>query len=281
MEPYLTTAAGVTMPRLIYGTAWKKERTADLVTAAVTAGFRGIDTACQPKHYEEPLVGEALQRLAREGIRRESLYVQTKFTPLGGQDPMKIPYDPEAPLEQQVLQSFAASKRNLQTDYVDSLVLHSPLFPFAHLMRVWRAMEQIAQQGGAKQLGISNCYDLEVLERLHTQAEVKPAVLQNRFYRDTLYDDDLRRWGDAHGVIYQSFWTLTANPHLLGSREVLTLARKYRKTEPQILFASLRHLGIVSLTGTTNPEHMHDDLDSLALTLEPDEVATVRGLITP
>lgn len=51
----------------MYGTAWKKERTSDLVVQAVRAGFRGIDTACQPKHYREDLVGEALLRLEKEG----------------------------------------------------------------------------------------------------------------------------------------------------------------------------------------------------------------------
>ena len=47
----VTTNAGVQMPRLIYGTAWKKEATTELVIRAVLNGFRGIDTACQPKHY--------------------------------------------------------------------------------------------------------------------------------------------------------------------------------------------------------------------------------------
>lgn len=141
------------MPPLMYGTAWKKERTADLVEMAILSGFRGIDTACQPKHYEEPLVGEALARLEKQGIGRQDLFVQTKFTPLSGQDPSRIPYDPNAPLEIQVAQSFHASQRNLQTEYVDSLVLHSPLFPFSHLLKVWNAMEQIHHDGGGTATG--------------------------------------------------------------------------------------------------------------------------------
>jgi hypothetical protein len=47
----VTTNAGIQMPRLIYGTAWKKEATTQLVVKAILNGFRGIDTACQPKHY--------------------------------------------------------------------------------------------------------------------------------------------------------------------------------------------------------------------------------------
>ena len=55
---HVTTSAGLSMPWIMYGTAWKKERTAALVELAVEAGFRGIDTACQPRHYREDGVGE-------------------------------------------------------------------------------------------------------------------------------------------------------------------------------------------------------------------------------
>merc|ERR1719190_186336 len=97
------TSPGVDGPRLpfLYGTAWKKEATADLVVQAVRAGFRGIDTACQPKHYREELVGTAVAQLARDGVPREHLWLQTKFTPLNGQDPKNVPYDPNAPLQTQ------------------------------------------------------------------------------------------------------------------------------------------------------------------------------------
>ncbi len=105
-QKWLTTSAGVKMPRIIYGTAWKKDRTADLVVKAIQAGFRGIDTAGQPKHYDEALVGEALQRLKNEGVEREALFLQTKFTPLSGQDPGQVPYDINSPIELQVVQSF-------------------------------------------------------------------------------------------------------------------------------------------------------------------------------
>jgi hypothetical protein len=55
---FVTTLSGVRMPKMLYGTAWKKDHTVDLVVQAVLAGFRGIDTACQPKHYREDLVGK-------------------------------------------------------------------------------------------------------------------------------------------------------------------------------------------------------------------------------
>jgi len=266
------------MPPLIYGTAWKKEQTADLVEMAILSGFRGIDTACQPKHYHEAGVGEALGRLAAQGIKREELFLQSKFTPLAGQDPQRIPYDPNAPLETQVAQSFSVSRENLKSEYVDSLVLHSPLFPYAHLSKVWGAMEILFHSGGALQLGISNCYDLELLKRLYTDAQVKPSVVQNRFYADSGYDVELRQWCDEVGIVYQSFWSLTANPHILASREFFALTQEYDKTEAQILYRYLTQIGIVPLIGSTSQHHIKEDLEIFSFTLKADEIAAINAL---
>lgn len=273
----ITTTAGVTMPWLLYGTAWKKKRTADLVMQAVQLGFRGIDTACQPKHYNEPMVGQALTRLKEQGFEREALFVQTKFTPISGQDPNDIPYDPSASVETQIAQSFKTSLANLQTAYVDSLVLHSPLTPHDQLITAWRAMEAIYAAGGARQLGISNCYSLEMLSALYADAHEKPAVVQNRFYPDSGYDAQLRQWCSTHGIIYQSFWTLTANPHVLSDPTVLEMANKYGKTPAQIFFRYLNQTGIVPLTGTCSKQHMIEDLDIFDFTLSSEESAGFDG----
>ena len=278
-QKWLTTSAGVKMPRIIYGTAWKKDRTADLVVKAIKEGFRGIDTACQPIHYNEPLVGTALQILKNNGIEREVLYLQTKFTPLSGQDPGQVPYDKNAQVELQIAQSFETSKKNLQTEYVDSLVLHSPMAPHAVLMRAWNAMEKIQKTGEAHQLGISNCYDTKVIRSLYADADVKPAIVQNRFYQETGYDANLRHWCSDHGVIYQSFWTLTANPHILASNTIRTIAWKYKKTEAQIFFRYLSHSGIVPLTGTTSEQHMREDLGIFDFELSSEDLYNVSLLL--
>ena len=278
-QKWLTTSAGVKMPRIIYGTAWKKDRTEDLVVKAIQAGFKGIDTACQPKHYNEPLVGTALQRLKDHGIEREALFLQTKFTPLSGQDPRQVPYDQNSPVALQISQSFETSQKNLQTEYIDSLVLHSPMAPHTLLMTAWSAMEKIYKTGGARQLGISNCYHTEVIRSLYADADVKPAVVQNRFYQETGYDANLRHWCSNHGVIYQSFWTLTANPHILASNAVRTIAKTYQKTEAQIFFRYLSHSGIVPLTGTTSEQHMKEDLGIFDFELSPEDLKNVSLLL--
>lgn len=105
--------ASVKMPRILYGTAWKKGRTRELCVAALREGFRGFDTACQPKHYNQRGLGEAIaEALSQLNIKREDLFIQTKYTPAGGQDHRNIPYDPHLPLREQVLQSIKVSARN-------------------------------------------------------------------------------------------------------------------------------------------------------------------------
>src|SRR5687767_15360810 len=94
-------------------------------------------------------------------------------------------------------------------------------------------MEDIVDSGGARQLGISNCYNLEYLSGLHKWARVKPAVVQNRFYAESGYDREIRAFCKQNGLLYQSFWTLTANPHALSHRTMTTIAAKYRRTRSE------------------------------------------------
>src|SRR5690606_23130399 len=108
--------------RLMYGTAWKEDRTEGLVATALSAGFRAVDTANQRKHYFEAGVGEALRAAFSEGkLRRDELFIQTKFTYMRGQD-HRLPYDPNAALAEQVEQSLSSSLEHLGVDVIDSFV---------------------------------------------------------------------------------------------------------------------------------------------------------------
>ncbi|HEY8519964.1 MAG TPA: aldo/keto reductase [Gammaproteobacteria bacterium] len=267
------------MPAIIYGTAWKKDATERLVATALRLGFRGIDTACQPKHYDEAGVGRGVAAALAEGIAREDLYLQTKFTPLAGHDPRRIPYDPSAPLAEQVAQSFEASVRNLGTDYVDCLVLHSPLSSPSDTLEVWQAMEELYRSRRVRQLGISNCYSPRYLEQLYRTAVVKPAVVQNRFYADTGYDREIRAFCRGHGIVYQSFWTLTANPQLLAHPQISAFAARHGRTAPQILFRYLTQRGVVPLTGTTSETHMREDLAIFEFALDDAALEAIDALL--
>ncbi|CAH0059513.1 unnamed protein product [Clonostachys solani] len=260
----LRSSSAVTqIPKFVYGTAWKKDRTADLVYKAIKNGFRGIDTAAQPRHYDEASVGRGVARAVTEGLaRRQDLFIQTKFTPPHGQSEIK-PYSTDSPIQEQVKQSLQSSLENFkvddQTPYLDSVVIHSPYEDFGDTLAVWKTLEEYTPDT-IRHLGISNT-DLDTLKMLHEQARVKPAVVQNRFYNGTAYEVELREFCNSHGVIFQSFWTLSGNPKLAKSRPVLDVAQ-LAGVEPEVAYYALvlGLEGLIILNGTTNESHMGGDL---------------------
>ena len=275
----LTAYNQVTMPSFMYGTAWKKEATAQLVQQAVAAGFRAIDTANQLIHYQEALVGEALLTLAKQGIGREALFLQTKFTPVNGQD-HRTPYDAKADLTTQVRQSFTSSLAHLHTDYVDSYVLHGPYSRYGlgdADREVWEAMEGLYQAGKAKMIGISNV-TAEQLTQLCAQAAVLPMVVQNRCYAAFGWDQEVRETCLARGIVYQGFSLLTANQGVLVEPEVRAIARRLGTGVAQVIFRFAMQIGMLPLTGTTNPQHMAEDLRAEQLALTPEEVRLIETI---
>ncbi|CAI4217266.1 unnamed protein product [Parascedosporium putredinis] len=246
----LTLQGGPTttiIPRLIYGTAWKKAQTQGLVQAALTAGFRD-------------------QIHARRG-----------------QDLDNLPYDPEAELEEQVRQSVESSLANFAVGaagggggggddeaYLDCLVLHSPLPTIPETLRVWQAMATYVPHK-VRHLGISNV-SLPVLRALCQAAAAtqsphppfpKPAVVQNRV-RAGYYQPDLYAFCRDEGIVFQSFWTLSANPNLLASAAVAAVAEGAGVSSPVALYSVL--LGFERFTvldGTTSQEHMKEDLEGI------------------
>jgi len=271
--------AKVSRPSFIYGTAWKKEATRELVKTAVKAGFTAVDTANQPKHYSEPLVGDALKDLEGEGISRNSLYIQTKFTPLNGQD-HRVPYDPQVALEAQVRQSFESSLRHLGTDYIDSFLLHGP-YSYPGLgeedWEVWQAIGQTHTAGHARIVGVSNVNALQ-LAALIEQADVKPMVVQNRCFANRGWDRQVREICKTHGIMYQGFSLLTANPNVLRSSAVITLARRLGVYPEQVIFRFAMQIGMVPLTGTTSLRHMQEDLRVYDIELTAEEVSVIERI---
>ncbi len=267
----------VKMPKLIYGTAWKKEETASLVELAINSGFRGIDTACQPRHYNEAGVGLGIER---SKIERKELYLQTKFTPFGGQDPDDCPYDPKASIEDQIITSLGVSFKNLKTDYLDGLILHSPLSTLSETLRAWQVLESFVNDKKVRQIGISNCYDPEFFKEIYLKASIKPSVLQNRFYRDTGFDKELREFCHMEKIIYESFWTLSHNRDFLETEYILSLAKKYSVTPAVILYRAVSETGIIPLCGTTSEEHMKEDLLLEEFNILPEEVDKIMEKLT-
>ncbi|KAM3506850.1 hypothetical protein MY10362_002102 [Beauveria mimosiformis] len=254
------------MPKLVYGTAWKKDETVKLVYTALKAGFRGIDTAAQPKHYDEQGVGAGLKRAVLEGIvKREDVFIQTKFTPPSGQNE-NAPYDFGASVQDKVHQSVQSSLKNFTIDgqnaYLDSLVLHSPLDTLDDTIVAWKTLEGYHPHT-IRNLGISNA-TLGIIEALNSRVTVKPAIVQNRFYPDTDYEAGLRVFCKEHNVKFQSFWTIGANPHLIKSQPVMNVVQGSGVGVVSAYYALVMGLGgITILDGTTKEAHMKEDLEGL------------------
>ncbi|MFO0722787.1 MAG: aldo/keto reductase [Myxococcota bacterium] len=267
------------IPAFLYGTAWKEADTQSLVVLALEAGFTGIDTANQRKHYHEQGAAEGVAEfLRRTGRRRESLFLQSKFTHLGGQD-HRLPYDPRAPVGTQVQQSFQSTLEHFATNYLDSLVLHGPSSSTTLTdddWEAWGAMEALASAGTVKHLGVSNV-NARQLEQLLASAQLRPRFVQNRCYARRGWDKEVRQICRAEGLLYQGFSLLTANPEVLEGEIVRRIAKREHLSPAQVVFRFARAVGMIPLTGTRQAEHMRQDLASMEAHLSAAEVAELGG----
>ena len=263
------------LPKILYGTAWKKDATTDLVAEALATGYRAFDTANQKKHYSEDLAGIAIRE---SGVPRAELFLQSKYTSPEGQD-HRMPYDANDDAETRVRSSFAGSLKNFGVEYLDSYLIHGPTGAGVlddEDLAVWEALEALHRSGQAKAIGISNVGLVQLREL--EGAKVKPAFVQNRCYARRGWDRDVREYCLENGIVYQGFSLLTANPHVVGHPAVAAVARRLKATPAQVVFRFAVALGILPLTGTTDPEHMKDDLAALTLELTAAELASLMSL---
>ncbi|MBL8890253.1 MAG: aldo/keto reductase [Planctomycetaceae bacterium] len=272
--------SGKTAPSMLYGTAWKEEATQTLTELAIQQGFRGIDTANQRKHYYEAAVGAGIAASINQGlVIRDELFIQTKFTFRAGQD-QRLPYDPRAPIEAQVMQSCASSREHLHIDHIDSYVLHGPsrnegLGPAD--WSAWKAMEELHDRGIVGSLGISNV-DLDQLEELCSRVRIKPRFVQNRCYAVQGWDREIREYCRGQEITYQGFSLLTANRAVMASADVARIAKRVERTPAEVIFRFALQLGMLPLTGTTNARHMQADLSVQQFSLLESEVQTIEYL---
>ena len=132
-------------------------------------------------------------------------------------------------------------------------------------------------RGKTRLLGVSNV-SLEQLVTLHDGATVKPAFVQNRcFASDGLGPRRARASAAEHGIVYQGFSLLTANPRELASAAVRRRRAAHRPDAgPGGVPRSRCEVGMVPLTGTTSRAHMEEDLASFDFELDPAEVKAIE-----
>ncbi len=173
---------------------------------------------------------------------------------------------------------LASSLGHLGTDYVDSYLLHGPssLDDWADDdAEVWEAMCKTRTDGRTRFLGVSNIslHQLEQMTASHAEA---PAFVQNRCYARDGWDRDVRSFCRERKIIYQGFSLLTANKKVVNHPLIADIAELTRATPAQVVFSFARMICILPLTGTSNPEHMEQDLASLNMKLSAQEVGEIE-----
>ncbi|KAG4439748.1 hypothetical protein IFR05_004770 [Cadophora sp. M221] len=272
------------LPEIIYETAFKFDKTARLVEAALKAGFRAIDTAGAKGAYREALVGEGITAAITGGVcTREELYIQTKFSPYKtGKDPSLYPYDTTSRITSQVIESVISSLSNLGTEYIDCLVLHSVYPSMEETLTAYRAMESLVPEK-VRSLGLSNI-NLISLRHIYETVTTKPVTIQNRFTQDTApnpiftpglphpfvpWDRDVRAYCHTMGIAYAPWGMLWGSlDHLDGERRILERFGERVGVGREITcFTALRALGgcVTPLCGTTDEGRMRDTLVGLEM----------------
>ncbi len=253
---YLTSNNGVQMPLVGFGTFMLDGETCtEAVSTAIKSGYRMIDTA--EAYGNEKAVGDGIKR---SGVDRRELFVVTK-----------VNFKSYENAEQSVKQSLA----NLQTDYIDLLLLH---WPFANYYAAWRVLEKLYAEGTARAIGVSN-FEPDRLLDLIAYNKVIPAINQ---IETNLYCQrgSEREWMDKKQVAHMAFAPLGQGSRNEMYREsaVLTIAEKYGKTPAQVLLRFLTQKGVAVIPRSTKPEHIKENLDLFGFTLTGDEMARLSAL---
>lgn len=285
-------------PQFLYGTAWKKSSTKQCVLDALKAGYRGIDTANQLKHYDEEQVGLAInEAFVTMPIKREDLFLQTKYTFQHGQGDI-LPYDPKASIKTQVEQSFSKSLEHLHTSSLDSFLLHGPMTQQGlrdEDYEAWETIQSLAAKGLVKEIGVSNM-NLAQLKAIYDLGTIKPRYIQNRCFAQLKWDQEVRSFCTDHEIIYQGFSLLTANLKYLGgefrevdsvqipkaffenSQALIRLQDKYKKTIQQLIFRFALDCSMLPLTGTWNFEHMKMNLQIQDFKLSKEDFTLIENI---
>lgn len=253
---YLTLNNGVPMPLIGFGTFMLGGETCtEAVTAAIESGYRMIDTA--EAYGNEKEVGEGIRR---SGIDRWELFLVTK-----------VNFKSYEHAEQTVMQS----PENLQTDYLDLLLLH---WLFANYYAAWRTLEKLYGDGRVRAIGVSN-FEPDRLLGLIAYNKIVPAVdqIETNLYCQRGAE---RVWMDKKQVAHMAYAPLgqSNRNEMFQEPAVLALARKYGKTPAQILLRFLTQNGIAVIPRGTRPEHIRENFVLFDFTLTLDEMAQLAAL---
>jgi len=253
--------SGYTMPILGLGTyALDHETCVNSVMALLENGGRLIDTAYM--YGNEEAVGEGVRRGMEEyGIAREEIFVITKIYPsqFG---------DPEAAID------MALGK--LDIGYIDMMLLHHP---GTGDVKAYQAMERYVEEGKIRSLGLSNWYREELTEFL-PQVGVMPALIQNEIH-PYYQEQDVVPFIQEKGIVVQCWYPLGGRGYtaeLLGDETITEIAEAHGVSSAQVILRWDLQRGIVVIPGSSNPEHIRENLDLFGFELTDGEMERIAAL---
>ncbi len=255
---YLTLKNGVKMPMLGLGTFQSNgEACEKAVAAAIRAGYRLIDTA--EAYGNEAQVGRGI---AASGIDRRELFLVTKVNFRSYEN---------------TRETVLSSLENLQTDYLDLVLLH---WPFGNYYAAWRELEKLYEEGKIRAIGISN-FDPDRMIDLIEFNKIKPAInqIETHLYCQRLAE---HLWEEKYGVAHMAYAPLgqgQAN-EMFAEAAVLALAEKYRKTSAQILLRYTIQNGVVVIPKSVHEERIRENINVFDFALTAEEMETLRALDT-
>lgn len=253
---YLTLNGGVQMPLVGFGTFMLSgESCTRAVAAAIQSGYRMIDTA--EAYGNEKEVGAGIKA---SGIDRKELFLVTK-----------VNFKSYENAEQAVMQSLA----NLQTDYIDLMLLH---WPFGNYYAAWRSLEKLYAEGKIRAIGVSN-FEPDRLLDLIAYNKIVPAVnqIETNLYCQRTAE---RGWMDKKQVAHMAYAPLGQGNRneMFKEPAVLALAEKYGKTPAQILLRFLTQKGIAVIPRSAQPEHIQENFALFDFVLTVEEIAQLSAL---
>ena len=253
--------SGYTMPIMGLGTyALDHDTCVNSVMSLLESGGRLIDTAYM--YGNEEAVGEGVRKGMEEyGIPREDIFVITKIYPNQFNDP-------EAAID------MALEK--LDIGYIDMMLLHHP---GTNDVMAYQAMEQYVEEGKIHSLGLSNWYVEELTDFL-PQVTIKPALVQNEIH-PYYQEQDVVPFIQEKGIVVQCWYPLGGRGYtadLLGNETIKAIAEAHEVSPAQVILRWDLQRSIVVIPGSSNAEHIRENLDLFGFELTDDEMEQIRQL---
>lgn len=254
MMEYATLNSGLKMPMAGIGTFLLSPDEAEAsVLAALEDGYRLIDTA--NAYVNEKAVGRAMKK---SGLKREEIFLETKLWPSFYEDEDAV----DKTLER------------LGTDYIDLLLLHQPA---GNYVAGYRQMEKAYKEGKVRAIGLSN-FNQGQIEEILSLCEVKPAVLQTEVH-PYFQERELKKFLERAGMVIQAWYPLGhGDKALLEEPLFAELAKKYGKTNAQVILRWHIQAGNIVIPGSKNPAHIKDNFDLFDFSLTEEEMAKITAL---